>query len=97
MKLKKILNKQSYFNSFGLGNENKSSYYYPRYTSFYNRIASCGINDEENKIILNIKTAKSYINENNIKNIDFLKIDTKGYELSILEGFGDFLKNIKII
>jgi len=27
----------------------------------------------------------------------FKKIDTKGYELQVLEGFQDFLKNIKII
>lgn len=97
LKVKENLNRKSYFNNFGLGNENKSSYYYPRYTSFYNRIASCAINDDENKIILNIKKAKSYIDENNIKNIDFLKMDTEGYELQILEGFEDFLKHIKII
>ena len=34
---------------------------------------------------------------NNIKNIDFLKIDTEGYELNVLKGFEDFLENIKIV
>ena len=29
-------NKNAYFNTFGLGNENKISYYYPRYQSFFN-------------------------------------------------------------
>jgi FkbM family methyltransferase len=91
------LNKISYFNNFGLGNENKEVYYYPRYESFYNRIKSCHINDDSNKILLNIKKGNDYIISKNIQNIDFLKIDTEGYELDVLQGFEDFLKNIKII
>jgi FkbM family methyltransferase len=90
-------NKVSYFNSFGLGNENKKSYYYPMYESFYDRIKSCGTSDDSNKISLQIKKAKDYINENKITSIDFLKIDTEGYELSVLEGFEELLQNVKII
>ena len=90
-------NKVSYFNVFGLGNENSELFYYPRYQSFYDRINSCYISDGANKIILKIRKASDYIVENNIKNIDFLKIDTEGYELNVLLGFGDFLKNVKII
>jgi FkbM family methyltransferase len=98
-KLKKQnnLNKISYFNNFGLGSENKISYYYPKYQSFYDRINSCHISDDSNKILLNIKKGKDYIINKNIKYIDFLKIDTEGYELNVLEGFNDFLENIKII
>jgi len=70
-------NLKSYFNNFGLGEENKNIYYYPKYQSFYNRVASCGISDEDNKITLTIKKAKDYIEENNIKIIDFIKIDTE--------------------
>jgi hypothetical protein len=44
-----------------------------------------------------LKKGKDYIINNNIKNIDFLKIDTEGYELKVLEGFEDYLSNIKII
>ena len=97
--LKKIenLNKISYFNNFGLGEENKEIYYYPKYESFYNRINSCYICDDANKILLNIKKGKDYIINNNIKNIDFLKIDTEGYELNVLQGFEDYLENVKII
>ena len=90
-------NRKSLFNNFGLGNENKELYYYPRYQSFFNRINSCGINDDMNKIMLNIKKAKDYIVEKDIKIIDFLKIDTEGYELYVLQDFEDFLKNVKII
>jgi hypothetical protein len=46
---------------------------------------------------LDIKTGKEYTITNHIKNIDFLKIDTEGYELNVLQGFDDFLENVKII
>lgn len=91
------LNTISYFNNFGLGEENKQIYYYPKYQSFYDRINSCFVSDDSNKILLQIKKGKEYVIQNNIKNIDFLKIDTEGYELNVLQGFEDFLENVKII
>jgi FkbM family methyltransferase len=97
LKIQTNINKKSYFNNFGLGNENKELYYYPIYQSFYNRTNSCGFNDDSNKILLHIKKGKDYVIENNIQNIDFLKIDTEGYELNVLKGFDNFLENIKII
>ena len=90
-------NKKSYFNKFGLGEANTTLYYYPKYQSFYNRTTSCKINDDKNKILLNIKKAKDYIIEQNIEYIDFVKIDTEGFELSVLKGFENYLKNVKII
>lgn len=98
-KLKKynVLNKTSYFNNFGLGEDNKEIYYYPKYQSFYDRIQSCSVSDDANKILLQIKKGKDYIISNNIENIDFLKIDTEGYELNVLKGFEDYLENVKII
>jgi FkbM family methyltransferase len=97
LKNQKNINKKSYFNNFGLGNEDNEIYYYPIYQSFYDRIKSCKISDELNKKIVNIKKGKDYVINNNIKTIDFLKIDTEGYELSVLKGFDNFLENIKII
>jgi len=91
------LNKSAYFNNFGLGSENNKFYYYPRFQSFYDRVISRHVSDEANKILLDIKTGKDYVVDNNIKMVDFLKIDTEGYELHVLQGFGDFLENIKII
>lgn len=95
-KLKKnnIKNSKSFFNNFGLGKENKEIYYYPRYQSFYNRINSCTVSDEKNKILLEIKKGEDYILNNNIINIDFLKIDTEGYEYDVLLGFENYLENI---
>jgi len=90
-------NRISHFNNVGLGNENKELYYYPRYQSFYNRINSCKISDESNKILLHIETAYDYIIKNNIHNIDFLKIDTEGYELNVLQGFEEKLEIVQLI
>jgi|TARA_B110000208_G_scaffold67612_1_gene87465 FkbM family methyltransferase len=97
LKKNKFLNKTSYFNKFGLGEDNKEIYYYPKYESFYDRIKSCSVSDNANKILLHIKKGKDYSVSNNIKNIDFLKIDTEGYELNVLQGFEDYLENVKII
>lgn len=97
LKTQNFSNKASYFNNFGLGEDNKEIYYYPRYQSFYNRINSCSVCDDSNKILLYIKKGKDYMIANNIKNVDFLKIDTEGYELNVLKGFEDYLENVKII
>lgn len=87
LKSQQSRNTKNYFNKFGLGEEEKQLFYYPRYQSFFDRAISCGVSDDANKITLNIKKACDYINENNIKNIDFLKIDTEGYELNVIKGF----------
>jgi FkbM family methyltransferase len=97
LKSQKNINKTAYFNNFGLGEENKQLYYYPKYQSFYDRINSCGASDASNKTLLNIKKGKEYVTEKNVTTIDFLKIDTEGYELNVLQGFENFLENIQII
>ena len=90
-------NKSALFNDFGLGHEDTELYYYPKYESFYDRIHSCNISDDSNKILLKIKKAKDYCLEKNIQNIDFVKIDTEGYELNVLKGFEEQLEKVKII
>ena len=40
-------------------------------------------------------TLDDYIIENNIKRIDFLKIDTEGYEFNVIKGLGEHIKNVK--
>jgi len=90
-------NKKSYYNNFGLGDENNELFYYPKYQSFFNRTKSCRISDAENKIKLKIKTAKEYMINNEIEFVDFLKIDTEGFDLHVLKGFGEYLNKVKII
>ena len=90
-------NTNAFFNPFGLGESHQSLFYYPTYQSFFDRVKSCKISDEKNKMILTVKPASEYINANNIQHIDFVKIDTEGYEYNVLKGFGDSLHKVRIL
>lgn len=90
-------NHKSYFNDFGLSNETKIMFYYPRYESFLDRTKSCRISDDSNKLELRVRTAKEYIEEQKLPSVDFVKIDTEGFELNVLQGFGDRLNTVKFI
>lgn len=46
---------------------------------------------------INIKTIDSFCYENNINKIDYIKIDTEGFELSVLKGANKMLSEGKII
>jgi FkbM family methyltransferase len=45
---------------------------------------------------INIRTIDGYCKDNNINQIDFLKIDVEGHELAVLKGAGNLLKGGKI-
>ena len=49
------------------------------------------------KIKVKMITLDDYIIENNIKRIDFLKIDTEGYEFEILKGLKQNIFKVKLI
>ena len=91
------INSVSYFNNFGLSTENKEMFYYPKYQSFHDRFITCGTSDDQNKFTLSVRTGSDYVSEKGIANIDFLKIDTEGHELSVLKGFGDKIKLVSVI
>tara|TARA_B100001029_G_C15016509_1_gene427695 strand:+ start:356 stop:1093 length:738 start_codon:yes stop_codon:yes gene_type:complete len=46
---------------------------------------------------INISTLSDYITNNNLKNIDFIKIDTEGYEYEILKGLKESFKIVNFI
>lgn len=94
---KRTKNITSSFNAFGLGEENTELYYYPMYFSFFDRVKSCSVSDDANKVALPIRSAKEYVLQNNVESIDFLKIDTEGYELSVLKGFDETIRRVKFI
>jgi len=72
----------------------KESNYYKRKFKLINFL-----NNKETyqKIKIKISKLKDYIEINNIKKIDFMKIDTEGYELEILLGLESKIKLVDII
>ena len=87
-------NKKSVFNNFGLSDNEETLDYYTTFQSFVNRSID---RKDSPKIQLSVKKGINYMLENNIKKIGLLKIDTEGFELNVLKGFDDKLKNIKYI
>jgi FkbM family methyltransferase len=50
-----------------------------------------------NKVEVSCKKMKTFMLENNIQNIDILKIDVEGNSYEVLVGFEEMLKNVKTI
>jgi FkbM family methyltransferase len=92
LKKSKISNKKFQLNKVGLSDENN---FLPLYAemSLYDRKMSGLIHQELCPVI----TGLQYCKENNIRKIDFLKIDVEGLETKVLKGFGDFLINVRYI
>jgi FkbM family methyltransferase len=97
LKQKQNQNRACYFNPFGLGAENCQKPYYPSFESFYNRVASTGRDDDANKRFCTILKGVDYVHAHQLKQIDFLKIDTEGYEWNVMKGFEYFLSNVQIL
>ena len=95
---KQIKNRdRSFLNKFGLSNITGELPYYTEVMSFVERSKTLPHRKTEPDRVLNIKRGDEYVKEHNIKSIDFLKIDVEGFEKGVIEGFGDFIKNVKII
>ena len=72
----------------------KESKYYKRKFRLINFLDN---KETYQKIKIKISKLKDYIEINNIKEIDFMKIDTEGYELEILLGLESKIKLVDII
>lgn len=91
-KVKKMnLENKCVLNNFGLGKENKEVIFYPDTQSIVKRTHD--ITSKPSNIKINIKRLDDYCLKNNIKNIDFIKIDTEGYELDVLLGGKNIILN----
>lgn len=97
LELKGIATSQkAHFNNFGLSDENKTISYYNDYSSFLHRnisIPGCPDRNEQ----LEVRRGDEYMNAKDVNRIDFLKIDTEGYELKVIKGFGERISDIGII
>ncbi len=49
------------------------------------------------KLDIKVIKLKNYLIDKNVKNIDFLKIDTEGYEKETILGLDEKIKNVKLI
>ncbi len=74
---------------------NKKSNYYKKKNKILNTFS---LNDDNfKKINVKVECLNDFMNENLIKKIDILKTDTEGFELSVLKGAKEKIKNIKYI
>lgn len=93
--LKKKLGKRpnTYLNNFGLGDVEGEFQ--------YNGVLQAFKGGENSQVAsgvpLPIKVLRDYIREHKIDHIDFLKIDTEGYDFKVLFGAQEFLPNIHYI
>jgi len=83
-------NKIHLFN-YGLGNKTMTHEYYLETQSFFERKRI--LPKEAKPVKLFIHRFSEFLKENNIDKIDFLKIDTEGFEPEILLDNIDFIKN----
>ena len=89
--------------NYALGDKNKKTYLY--YGSKYSQLASLdkklnNINfikkKNKHKMQINSRTLDFFIKKKiNLKRIDFIKIDTEGYELEVLKGAQNTIKKFK--
>jgi FkbM family methyltransferase len=68
-------------NNVGLGDKSGFIKYYPEVESPYKRYSK-----SDDHFIIPITTLDSYCEQNKITHIDFLKIDTEGYEYNVIKG-----------
>jgi FkbM family methyltransferase len=55
-------------------------------SNYYNSMQSCLV-----------KKGSDFLFENDLKNIDLLKIDVEGHELKVIKGFGNAIRNVRLI
>mgnify|MGYP001593197977 CR=1 FL=1 len=92
----KIKSKPNVFvNEFGLGDKRENRGYQSQNQAFIgtDNVPNTGLAE----LILPIKTLDWYVKVNNIFRIDFLKLDTEGYEFRAILGAREIFKDIRFI
>ena len=92
---KKIYLKQLNESSSSTINQiNKNSRYFKKKKFFLNKLH---VKNFYKNIDVQIVRLDEYLNNNSIEHINFMKIDTEGYELDVLQGLGTKIYNVKYI
>ena len=81
--------KNVFLNNYGLSDKEEELRYNPGNQSFLSPINS--------ELILPLKTLDWYVQDKRIDRIDFLKIDTEGWDYKVLQGGGNTIKICRYI
>jgi len=73
---------------------NKNSKYFKKKRFFLNKLHTKNF---YKKIDIRIIRLDEYLNNNSIEYINFMKVDTEGYELNVLKGLGTKIHNVQYI
>lgn len=86
-----------HFNNYALGSEQGIAEFHYRYGSILHRTEEPKFNGMHDSRFVRLDTLENYCKEMAITNIDFLKIDTEGFDFEVIKGCGKYLDKIKYI
>ena len=93
-----------HINSFALGAQSEKQEMYAVKTGTYRGGTSTFVKNENvinmgedkfDRIPVEIRSMDDYVKENNITQLDFIKIDVEGFEWDVLKGGSDTIKNLR--
>ena len=85
------------YNNIAIGDYKGVTEFHPNYGSILERTDEKRFDGQHYSVQVPIDTIENYCKKNNIKSIDYLKIDTEGYDYNVLKGCGKMLSKIKYI
>lgn len=77
------------FNNYAIGSYKGETKFHHRYGSIIHRTEEPKFDGIHQFITVPIDTIANYCKENKIGHIDFIKIDTEGYDFEVIKGMGD--------
>lgn len=85
------------YNNYALGNFKGKTQFHFHYGSILLRDDVEKYKDSHQEKTINVDTLFNYCKESNITQIDFLKIDTEGYDFEVIKGAKELIHNVKYI